>query len=257
MPHRHWTAIAVAAIWHVMRGLKTLVTAAGRQPMMILAAAASSAAIPTISRVISPTMMSILGIRATVAISIRPDRAPPAKSRTVILVAAMRRAYQVAWAMGAGSRAATRPGRAAVMGEEKLRLRHDVAARLAGPVRLAAEKTRVCRRDRIGAIVLHLGGFLVQQAVATRTKPSEPVDFAGPPLPLDHQQICIGRKARRMRRSSRRIDGRPFGDHGNLLFAVGSTVVQPHLPFDHQHHLVARIDVEFRAVLAAARHEGE
>src|SRR5882672_2968479 len=103
--------------------------------------------------------------------------------------------------------------------------RHDVAARLAGAVRLIVEKARVGLRHRISPIIVHLRGLLVQQLIAARTEPSKSVDFARPPLPFDHQEIRVGREARRMRRAGRRVDRRPFGDDGDLLLAVRGAVM--------------------------------
>jgi hypothetical protein len=43
----------------------------------------------------------------------------------------------------------------------RLRLGHNVTTCLAGSERFTAEKTRVGLRHRIGAIIVHFGGFLV------------------------------------------------------------------------------------------------
>src|SRR5215475_8075662 len=109
----------------------------------------------------------------------------------------------------------------------ELRPRHDVAAPLAGTVRLIVEKVRIGFRYRIGAIVVHFGGLLVEQFIAAWTEPSKAVDFARPPLAFDHQKIRVWRKARRMRRAGRRVDGRAFRNDCNVLFAVWSAVMQP------------------------------
>ena len=43
----------------------------------------------------------------------------------------------------------------------------------------------------------------------------------------------------------------------DLFLAFGRPVVKAHLPLDHVHHLVAGVDVELAAVVAAARDEGQ
>ena len=60
----------------------------------------------------------------------------------------------------------------------RLRSRHDVSALTAGAELLRIEEGFIRHRDRIEGVVADDEGLLVQQVVAGRAEPLEPVDFA-------------------------------------------------------------------------------
>jgi hypothetical protein len=83
------------------------------------------------------------------------------------------------------------------------------------------------------------------------------VDLTGATFSFRNQSKSVGREARRVRCACGRVDHRSFGDHRNVFLAFQRPEVQAHLAFDHVHSLVARIDVKFTAVLAAASDKRE
>src|SRR5262245_28174612 len=135
--------------------------------------------------------------------------------------------------------------------------RHHVAAFPARPRLLVPVEGSVGAGHGIGAIVVHDEALLVQERVAPRAEPLEAIHLAGPPLPLDDEGVGVAGKARGVRRAGGRVDDRALLDHGDLLRALGRPVVEAHRAGDLVHELVARVDVELAAVVAAARHERE
>jgi len=81
--------------------------------------------------------------------------------------------------------------------------------------------------------------------------------LVGPPWPLEHEHVGVGREARRVRGARGTVEDLALADqHDPFLPRVGE-IVQLHIALEHVHDLVARVDVEFAPVLPAPRDEGD